>query len=576
MREITSLIKSKFGVYGVNAAKRQLKFTTADERNLAHKILKTAKYLYTSGIKDKMDGMNIYQENEFYIQALKDFWGDSYKYVPITDEMQNAKIGPIYRYFKIKPGESMLYFLQIDKKDDIFTIICIRDDDVVKTTGNFKGGSAHFRILPNITDGPIAKYAKEPSSELLCINGGLFAGIAALYNNVKKEIKNYHYIGLEKYVNEVLEDYTNLVLFPSNTKKIEHNLDFVRSAHSYAKEALKRAIANSTDPNSGSIKYFKKQMRLALRLYRDYYVLNNYLNSLSNGIAQERYERSNEKRLKAAFYQTKKHISNKYQAEMDSLSTEWKDYVSYVEIDSQSFKADINQYDQVDLTKLEELRPEFTATFKALPKSNNGQKPILRFRRLQNHRALGMFAPVNNTIALDYRDFGNNNVGLRSFIHEYGHFLDYNTLPNNELLSLQVDFQPIIDQVVNYLNKNKDKIDGTKKFAYLSSSTEIFARSFEYYVKICGLSNNLIKSDDVYDEKDSLRFAPIVMQKEAIMRYFQKVFPALTQNIKFYNANGQVKKKSNDEKTKKRNIPKKEHKSLELSSENKVVQISLF
>ena len=60
-----------------------------------------------------------------------------------------------------------------------------------------------------------------------------------------------------------------------------------------------------------------------------------------------------------------------------------------------------------------------------------------------------MFTPFNNTLAVDFRPNDGGGIGLQSFVHEYGHFLDYNT--KDELpRSLSSDFA----DVVNYPRMN--------------------------------------------------------------------------------------------------------------------------
>ena len=51
---------------------------------------------------------------------------------------------------------------------------------------------------------------------------------------------------------------------------------------------------------------------------------------------------------------------------------------------------------------------------------------------------------LKNTIAIDFRDTNDDigGVGLQSFVHEYGHALDYAT--GSGLLSMRDDFKPIV------------------------------------------------------------------------------------------------------------------------------------
>src|SRR5699024_6727169 len=111
--------------------------------------------------------------------------------------------------------------------------------------------------------------------------------------------------------------------------------------------------------------------------------------------------------------------------------------------------------------------------------ADNGKKPILRFRKLRNHHALGMFTPFNNTLAVDFRPNDGGGIGLQSFVHEYGHFLDYNT--KDELpRSLSNDFADVLSKTQAEIN-NIDSKKAHDYKAYLNTPSEIFARGFELY-----------------------------------------------------------------------------------------------
>lgn len=218
----------------------------------------------------------------------------------------------------------------------------------------------------------------------------------------------------------------------------------------------------------------------------------------------------------AKFFQTKKNINLKTQAEMNRLSRSWVGLFSTVEIDN-----------DVDLEDLQKLIPEFTSISDVLPRVNSNALPILRFRKIRNHKALGLFSPFNNTIAVDFRVNEKEGVGLQSFVHEYGHFLDYNG-SNKGILSLQNSFSKILESARSEIYTD-NKL--TKKADYYSTSTEVFARAFELYCSHCGLNNSLIRDPEVYAE-DS-RFTTFSNEcREWIYSYFKALFPDLEKNIK--------------------------------------------
>lgn len=247
-----------------------------------------------------------------------------------------------------------------------------------------------------------------------------------------------------------------------------------------------------------------------------HYLLNTY-----SFFLQAKYEDDQLGMSHARFYQQKKNIKKENLKEMQRLSNSWSDYLAGVEIDN-----------DVDLTKLHKLVPEITATLPLLPKVSDGAKPILRFRKLQNHKALGMFTTFNNTIALDFRDI-NGQPGLQSFIHEYGHFLDYHS--DSIALSLQDNFiNKIVGNVAVYLNEcalQSEITIGKRGLNYLLTPTEVFARAFELYVSHLGFNNSLIKKPELYAGKTRYEYLCFSNIKEEVFNYFDDRFPALKDSI---------------------------------------------
>lgn len=247
-----------------------------------------------------------------------------------------------------------------------------------------------------------------------------------------------------------------------------------------------------------------------------HYLLNTY-----SFFLQAKYEDDQLGMSHARFYQQKRNIKKENLKEMQRLSNSWSDYLAGVEIDN-----------DVDLTKLHKLVPEITATLPLLPKASDGAKPILRFRKLQNHKALGMFTTFNNTIALDFREI-NGQPGLQSFIHEYGHFLDYHS--DSIALSLQDNFtNKIVSNVAVYLNEcalQGEITVGKRGLNYLLTPTEVFARAFELYVSHLGFNNSLIKKPELYAGKTRYEYLCFSNIKEEIFNYFDDRFPALKDSI---------------------------------------------
>lgn len=244
--------------------------------------------------------------------------------------------------------------------------------------------------------------------------------------------------------------------------------------------------------------------------------LTGFMANFVSQASMLKYQQQQSKQSHAKFYQTKKNIKQETQVEMTRLSNGWKDLFADVEIDN-----------DVDLTDLHKIVPQITSIGDIIPRAKNGALPILRFRKLRNHKALGIFTPFNNTVAVDFRPSDGGGLGLQSFIHEYGHFLDYNTNEDN-ILSLSDSFARILKSAQSVIYKNKEL---SKKAEYYSTPTEVFARAFELYCSHCGLNNSLIKDPEVYDTSTPFT----VFNDECrnwIYSYFNELFPDLEKGIK--------------------------------------------
>ena len=210
--------------------------------------------------------------------------------------------------------------------------------------------------------------------------------------------------------------------------------------------------------------------------------LNNYLENTYNLTLQQEYETNLEPSKHAKFYQEKKYIKQETRQEMSRLSSLLSNIFKGVEIDN-----------DVDLKKLDKLVPDLEKTSQILPKTD--KKPILRFRKLKNHKALGLYTPLNNTLAIDFRKDGQE-TGLQSFIHEFGHNLDFTT--SDTLLSLNDQFKPILNATQT---KIKESVLSNKDKTYYNDS-----------------KNEKFKC---FDETTRLR----------ILNYFDSQFPQLARNL---------------------------------------------
>ncbi|MEZ1268778.1 LPD1 domain-containing protein [Enterococcus faecium] len=268
------------------------------------------------------------------------------------------------------------------------------------------------------------------------------------------------------------------------------------------------------------IKYHRKNNKIIDFVQK--YVENTY-----DLILQVEYEKDIEKQTRASAWQTKKNINIETQKIMDS--TPLKKYFKFIELDN-----------DVDLNLFGQFEQEMERIHEVLPKTGN-KSLELRLRKLGNYRALGMYVPTNNTIAIDFRDYGDDigGVGIQSFIHEYAHALDY-SIGNGRLLSMSDDFRGIVMKYRENLNLNGQNSYVAKKGGYYTTPTEVFARAFELYVSEAGFKSALLKSEKVYKTRLEYSLFDKKMREE-ISLYFDQVFPDLKAKINEFMKNSNKK-----------------------------------
>lgn len=208
----------------------------------------------------------------------------------------------------------------------------------------------------------------------------------------------------------------------------------------------------------------------------------------------------------ARSFEDKKNINNYILKAMENNEF-IGDSFKYVEIDND---VDLEQFKKV------EENYKYLVDNKILPKLP--EKIDLRFRKLGKMRAgsgmgvAGVYFPQFKTITIDISN-------EYSFIHEYGHALDYLNSYNQETLSKEYDFEDIVKKYRENLRKNDSSLD-YKDVAYYSEETEIFARGFELYIKNkFGEKARLLKHSYYSPEYDAFNGI-----KEELFSYFDDLF----------------------------------------------------
>lgn len=149
------------------------------------------------------------------------------------------------------------------------------------------------------------------------------------------------------------------------------------------------------------------------------------------------------------------------------------DYFGFVEYD-----------EDVDLEKAAEVEKMFLAVKETYLGKFDASKNAIRFRKLGNHNAAGLYYPGVKCLCVDYRH-------PYSFVHEFGHLIDYEC----GSLSLEGGFYRVKRLYQEWVSKYESTFNKKSKYnlQYFLKPTEIFARSFEVYCKVVlGIENDLI------------------------------------------------------------------------------------
>lgn len=220
-----------------------------------------------------------------------------------------------------------------------------------------------------------------------------------------------------------------------------------------------------------------------------------------------------------------------------------------VEVDTQKYEG--KEFDYNLFRKVEE---DFEEICNKLPHAS--AQPELKLRKLGKHKAVGLYAPFLNILAVDVRN-------TESFIHEYGHYLDYkHGNKASESYSLEDNFEHIItaysnnfkiiskkkedDLLTRLMKASKESIPSVvsleekrlsselelvkqteKMFDYFTTPTEIFARGFELWVFETITSNSsLLKSKEEYSNR--IEYTSFNGIKESLFAFFATIFPEET------------------------------------------------
>ena len=177
---------------------------------------------------------------------------------------------------------------------------------------------------------------------------------------------------------------------------------------------------------------------------------------------------------------TKKHMRNTSFLDIGFKYVEFDNNVRFSDNSEKGMESNMEKFEK-EILKLKPL-------FKKYPVNSLD----LRFRKLGNRKANGIFFPTKNCIAIDI----NETEAINSFFHEYGHFIDYNN-ETGKTFSGSTSFARLRNEYRKVFNSELLKnniVLQERKQEYYKSATEIFARAFEYYCANVGLETNFNKN----------------------------------------------------------------------------------
>ena len=147
----------------------------------------------------------------------------------------------------------------------------------------------------------------------------------------------------------------------------------------------------------------------------------------------------------------------------------------------------------IDIEKYLDINTQYIKFRKELDfeKLIPAKNATLRFRKLGQHKALGMYYPAYKCLCVDIHS-------TSSFLHELGHYIDF----ERNALSMQKEFLPVLlkyKEVFNSKRNAGEKVPDyyKRKLGYFFTPTEVFARCFEIYIVVIKkYSNSFTKTID--------------------------------------------------------------------------------
>lgn len=243
-----------------------------------------------------------------------------------------------------------------------------------------------------------------------------------------------------------------------------------------------------------SIRHEKRRVHL-IRAYRGF--LGEQIQQENDFHAQRAYVERQTVAHSATVFEQKKNIPKIRLAAADQSVFKTSGDFQHVEIDA-----------SVDLGRIHKVEAEYGRLKSRLPRTT---APTLRFRKTGRHRALGIYHPHVDNIAVDpYHP--------AAFWHEYVHHLDFTSGRTNP--SSSAEFLPILRGAQRAMNTHP-ALSTNPKLDYLSAPTEVHSRAAELYLRWKGVETSLNGDDSRHALPEYQVLTPM---KPQIIKFFDHEF----------------------------------------------------
>jgi hypothetical protein len=164
--------------------------------------------------------------------------------------------------------------------------------------------------------------------------------------------------------------------------------------------------------------------------------------------------------------------------------------------------------EDTDLARLDQVGREYGQLRRFLPRTDKA--PTLRFRKTGRHKALGIYHPHAQNVAVDPRH-------PSSFVHELVHHFDHTDGEQN--VSSGEEFRPLLRAAQANLSRS-DSAAVKAKLGYYTTPTEVLSRTAEvyYFWKMPGTSLN----GDAAKYDTDPAYQALVPLKEQIIGFWDK------------------------------------------------------